>query len=604
MIRDLRRRAAFALRGLRLVWAAAPGWALAWGLLLLLQGLVPVALVYCSRLAVDGLEAAADVAGLRADLALVGPPVLAMAGLWLLFHGLTSLVVWVRTVQAERVQDHLQGLIHGQALAMDVAFFESPAAHDLLHRVRGEARHQPLALLESTGALVQHGITLAALAVLLAGYAPWLPVLLLGCALPGVWALGRMALAEHRWRVAHTLDQRREDYLDWLLTDRSAAQEVRLFDLGGQHRAAFAQVRAVLREGRLALARSGVRAGLLSGLAVWAGGAAGMAWMILRDLKGQARLGDVVLCYQAFLQGERLLHQLLESTGRTYRATLFMEHLFEFLDLRPAMGALPGARAASFPLRQGIRLEDVTFHYPGTDRLALDRFTLDLPAGQLTAIVGPNGAGKSTLIKLLCRFYDPERGRILLDGVDVRDLDRERLRRDITVLFQEPMRFHATAGENLRLGDLAVPPDSPRILAAARASGADGPISRLPQGYRTLLGKGFGGEELSVGEWQRLALGRAFLRDAGIILLDEPTSAMDAWAESDWLGRLRRHAEGRLAVLITHRFTTAMHADRICVLAEGRVVECGDHAALLASGGLYAASWRAQMVQADRSGSK
>lgn len=247
-------------------------------------------------------------------------------------------------------------------------------------------------------------------------------------------------------------------------------------------------------------------------------------------------------------------------------------------------------------LRDGIRFRGVTFRYPSSARPALQGFDLDIPAGRVTAIVGPNGAGKSTLVKLLCRFYDPSEGTVELDGVDLRSLPLAKLRRAITVLFQEPVRYHETVAESIALGDLAAAPGRDEVVAAARAAGAEGLISRLPQGYDTPLGRWFAdGQDLSMGEWQRLALARAFLRRAPLVVLDEPTSAMDSWAEADWLARFRAFAAGRTAVVITHRFTTAMHADLIYVMDAGRVVESGSHAELVARGGRYAESWQAQM---------
>lgn len=320
-----------------------------------------------------------------------------------------------------------------------------------------------------------------------------------------------------------------------------------------------------------------------------------MVWLLLGVSRGLVKLGDLVLCYQAFLQGQKLLRSLLESAGRIYRSTLFLENLFQFLAQTPRLAVPPQPVPLPSPLREGVRFEQITFSYPGSENNALSDFTLTLPAGKATAIVGHNGAGKSTLIKLLCRFYDPQAGRILLDGTDMKMFDPAQLRRSITVLFQEPVRYHTTAGENIVMGDLSAAGDHGRIHAAAVAAGAAAPIGRLPQGYETVLGKWFGGAELSVGEWQRIALARAFLRNAPIIALDEPTSAMDSWAEADWLSRFRELTGGHTAIMITHRFTTAMHADMIHVMAGGKIIESGNHEQLVAAGGHYAESWRIQM---------
>jgi ATP-binding cassette subfamily B protein len=515
---------------------------------------------------------------------------------------LASLGAWVRAVQGELVQDHITGLVHRQALRLDLGAFDRPETYDLLHRAGDAAVGRPALLLESLGAVLQHGLTLAVLAVFIAGYAPWLPLLLLGSALPGLWVVGNYVLREHEWRVENVVNERRAAYFSWLLTERESAAEVRLFDLGPHLREAFGRVRAGLRDGHLGLARAELRAELAASLVAWCGGLAGMTWMLLRASRGLAKLGDLVLCYQAFQQGQGLLRSLLENAGQIYRTTLSLEGLFGFLALEPAVVAPPGPAPVPAPLRQGIRFENVTFSYPGSARTALAGLSIALDAGRVTAVVGHNGSGKSTLVRLLCRFHDPQQGRVLLDGVDLRRLEPAELRRRITVLFQQPVHYHATAAENIAMGDLAASPDAAGIAAAARAAGADGIVGGLPQGYATQLGRWFGGAELSVGEWQRLALARALLRDAAIVVLDEPTSAMDSWAETAWLARLRDITAGRTALIITHRFTTAMHADTIHVLDAGRVVESGTHAGLVAGGGHYAASWQAQMraAAADR----
>jgi ATP-binding cassette subfamily B protein len=285
---------------------------------------------------------------------------------------------------------------------------------------------------------------------------------------------------------------------------------------------------------------------------------------------------------------------LARRRRQLYANTLFLGNLFDFLALEPKV--LNPTPAKSLPaLRQAIRFRGVSFRYPGTSRPALRDLDLEIPAGRITAVVGSNGAGKSTLIKLLNRFYDPEDGGIEIDGADLRTVDLDSLRASITVLFQQPVHYNATVAGNIALGDIASAPDRAAIRTAAEAAGAEEIVRGLPSGYDQLLGRWFeNGTELSAGEWQRIALARAFLRQAPILVLDEPTSAMDPWAESDWLRRFRQLAAGRTALVITHRFSTARIADMIHVMSDGCVIECGSHEQLIAAGGRYAQGWIAQ----------
>jgi ATP-binding cassette subfamily B protein len=281
--------------------------------------------------------------------------------------------------------------------------------------------------------------------------------------------------------------------------------------------------------------------------------------------------------------------------GQLYANGLFLGNLFDFLALKPLITEPSPDRAGTPHGSEEISFKQISFRYPESGRKALDEFSLTIPAGKIVAIVGPNGAGKSTVIKLLCRFYDPESGTIEIDGTDLRQIETQHLRRLVTVLFQQPVHYNATVSENIEYGDLEHTPEPGEIRAAVEAAGAEEIVDRLPHGYQSLLGRWFiGGNELSVGEWQRIALARAFLRKAPIIILDEPTSSLDPWAEADWLRRFRTLAAGRTAIVVTHRFTTAMHADVIHVLDQGQIVESGSHSQLLARSGRYAESWVTQ----------
>ncbi len=579
-------------RALALVWDAAGWWTVAWSILLVGQGLIPAGLALLLRTLVNRLV-------YSPHWEAIAPSALGIASLWIVAQLFSSALSWVRAVQAEQVQDEVHRLIHLQALRLDLAFYDHPESYDLLYRAQIDAVSQPLALLESLGSLVQNGLGFLVLAGILWTYAKWLPLLLIVTAIPGLLLVARHILKEHRWNLEHTVEERRARYLDWLITEQYAAAELRLFDLGTFHRKAFESVRESLRDGKLSLVREGAATELGAGLLAWAGSLLGLGWMLEQTLAGKARLGDLLLCFQAFQQCQMLLRSLLEGAGKIYRSLLFVENLDDFLRIEPAvLPAQTGKRG--LPVENSIRFEQVSFTYPGGFHRALDDFDLEIPHGRVVALVGPNGAGKSTIIKLICRFYDPDEGRILLDGMDLRELDPETLRRRIAVLFQEPVHYHATVHENIAFGDIHALADQARAREAAHDAGAMEPIERLQGGFDAVLGKWFGGAELSSGEWQRIALARAFYRRASLVILDEPTSAMDSWAEQDWLSRFRTLTAGKTALMITHRFTTAMHADIIHVLDKGRVVESGNHAQLIARGGAYARSWTAQMQEIAR----
>lgn len=583
-------------RALVLVWNAARRWTLAWFILLILQGLLPVVTVYLTRALVDNLVAALQADATWGTFRTVLPLVILMATVLLLVELLSYASDFVRTVQAELVRDHISKLIHNQSVAADLAFYDMPDYYDRLYRAQYQALDRPLELLESFGGVLQNSLTLLAMVAVLIPYGIWLPIALLASSIPAFYIVLDHRLRFHQWRLKNTESERRTWYYSWLLTERETAAELRIFNLGDHFQSLYQSLRRKLRKERVKLAwdqgiaevAAATTALLITGLS--------LAWMLWKAMQGNLTLGDLALFYQAFQKGQGLMGTLFENLGEIYSNSLFLSDLFEFLALEPKVTDPIQPVPIPDGVREGIRFEQVTFHYPGNQRVALINFNLLIPAGSIIAIVGANGAGKSTLVKLLCRFYDPDKGRVLLDGVDLRKFSLQDLRRKITILFQEPVDYQYSFSENIAFGDLTVKKDPGQIARAAHAAGADKIIEGLPQGYDTLLGKWFkGGTELSVGEWQRLALARAYWRQAPILVLDEPTSAMDPWAEHDWLQRFRNLAADHTTLIITHRFTTAMYADIIHVMENGSIVESGSHVELLALGGRYAQSWQDQM---------
>lgn len=587
---------------LRLVWAASRNWTIAWMVLLVVQGLLPIGSVYLIRILVNGLVAAVGSGTSWASIQPVLTPVVLMGGLLLLSEVLQGASEWVRTAQSELVQDHISGLIHRQSEAIDFGCYESSEYNDQLSRARDGASGRSLAILENTGSLLQNSITLLAMAAVLLPYGIWLPLILCASALPTFYIMLRLNRLQYQWSQKTTTDRRWLQYYDLLLTHSGVAAELRLFNFGSYIQASYQHLRQRLRQEQLRLIRNQSLSRLGAGMMalVVLGGA--MAWMGWQVLLGAITLGDLALFYQAFNQGQGIVKTLLANFGQVYRNSLFIGNLFEFLQIQPKIVEPSHPIPTPANLSQGIQFRHITFRYPGSTEPVLENFSLTIPSEKIVAIVGDNGAGKSTLLKLLCRFYDPEQGSIELDGIDLRRFAIAKLRRLITILFQSPITYQMSAVENMTLGDLSAVPHRTDIEVAAKDAGIHDKLIRLPQGYDSMLGKWFpGGTDLSGGEWQRLALARAFLRKAPIIILDEPTSAMDPWAEFDWLERFRTMAQGRTAIVITHRFTLAMRADIIHVMRAGKIVESGSHDQLLTQDGLYAQSWRSQMQASHHS---
>lgn len=571
---------------LALAWRNAPGHILLWQALALAQGLAPVGMLLFARDLLEAIEKGSEIPW---------PHLAALVGLASSLGPLQSFQSLLRTRVSERLTDHLTRRVHSRSCAIGMAELDRTETMETLHRARVEGLQQPLALVDLLGSQVQHLTLFLGAATVAWQVSVWLPLLLLAGSIPGaVLALLRSLAARKLSRFA-TPFQRTANWLSWVLVERQAAEEVRVHGLFDWLQGRFERNRAVVVEATDRQAVRELRMEVLGSLAL--GLCFGGSAAILLSSRGAQSLsiGAMVVAFQAQYLGMRQVRASMDSAAKILKAGWLVADLRAFLSREFETGP---TEPSSFPvrLRSGLRLDNVVFRYPGAEHPTLDGLDLDIPAGRVTALVGENGSGKTTVLRLLTRLYHPESGRILADDTDLADIDPASIHRHVAVLLQDPLRLQMEFLENVKL-DLDV--QDAFLDEALRASGASDLLQTLPEGGRTMLGRLLGGRELSGGQWQRVALARAFARDAGLLLLDEPTSALDAWAESDWYERLARWARGRTVVLVTHRFTTAMKADRIHLVREGRVVESGTHEELLASGGRYASAWREQTGEAS-----
>jgi len=576
-------------RALGLVWQSAPGWTLASIVLLVVQGLLPLASLYLMKLVLDTTTAGLAAADRGAAFRQVAFYVALLGGATLFERLCSSIAGMVSEVQSQTVTDTVQDVLHSRSVAADLEYYESSQYYDTMHRAQAEAPYRPTHIVNGLVQLAQSCLSLGAIAGLLVAFHWSLAVVLFGAALPGVLVRLRFSQIMYEWQRRRTSTERRAWYYHWLVTNDGSAKEIRLFQLGDLFIGRYRALRRQLRRERLAISarRSATDfgVGVLATLAVYGS----YAFVAYRTVQGQITLGDLVMYYQAFQRGQGFLQGVLGGLAGLYEDNLFLSNFYEFMDLQPKVVEPAQPEPVPEPMRQGITFSHVNFQYPNSQRQVLEDINLTIRPGETVALVGENGSGKTTLVKLLCRLYDPDQGTIAIDGVDLRQLATADLRQRIGVIFQDYARYHLSARENIWFGDIHQSPDNGRIEAAARQAGADQVIGDLPHAYDTVLGKWFeDGEELSMGQWQKVALARAFMRDCQIIVLDEPTSALDAKAEYEVFERFRQLAAGRTTVLISHRFSTVRMADRIFVLQDGRIIESGSHDELVRCNGNYA----------------
>lgn len=580
---------------LKLVYQCSPGWTLARVALVIVQGLLPLGAIYLAKLIIDQVTAnlTASDKGAAFDALL---PLIGLAALITVLTTLcTSLSEFVNTAHTQRVTDYMQGIIHAKSVEADLEYYENSRYYDTLQRAQQEAPFRPAQILNHLTQAGQNAISLTAMAGLLLSL-HWGVIGVLGiAAIPAVCVRLIFSRVLYRWQRRRTQLERQSMYLGWMLTSDQFAKEIRLFDLGQLFSQRYQKVRRKIYREKLAIAskRSAAyfSAQASAGLFVFAI----FAFIVHQTLHGILQLGDLVLYYQALQKGQTNLRNLLTNLSGLYEDNLFLTNLYEFLDLQSNIIEPETPRIIPQPFCNGIEFSHVSFRYGTTDRQALRDINLKIRPGEVVALVGENGSGKTTLIKLLCRLYNPTQGRITIDGIDLRNFSTLELRRQISVIFQDYAKYHFTAQDNIWFGNINLPPDHQSIQTAAQRSGADDVITQLPQAYETILGKMFDqGEELSIGQWQKIALARAFLRNSQIIVLDEPTSAMDPKAEFEVFQQFRHLIQDQAAILISHRLSTVKLADYIYVMGQGTVIEQGTHQTLMQLEGTYANLFRTQ----------
>ena len=588
---------------LQLVWRSSPRLTLGNAIFAGVQALLPLAALVALKRAVDAattavhhLAPAANEAG-HVWTTLARDPAGREVAFWFVIGaaimGTTALLrvvaSWLGELHAMAVSDHVHTLLHRKLLEVDLSFFEDTAQQNRLHLAQEQAMTRPVGVLHSLFQLLQGVVGFLGVLVLLAALHPLVAVVLALAGLPALLLRLNRSQRLFEWQRSLAPMEREAGYFHHLLTAGEYAKEARLQGHGNFCQQRFGAVRLRLRAARLIWRRTVLSQELAVQIFTLGVAAVLLLWMTGRLLAGTLTVGALVMYAQTVQRGQGLLGTTVASIVDLYQASLFLRAFDELMQLPTRVQVPAHPRGVPSPPRKGIMFEQVSFVYPGTERAVLTDLSFTISPGEALAIVGANGAGKSTIVKLLCRLYDPVAGRILVDGVDLRELDPAVWRRHIGVLFQDFARYQLTAAENVWIGDPQGDPTDPRIAAAAQQAGLEETLRNWPQGLQTPLGRWLReGVEPSVGQWQRIALARSLLRKADLLILDEPTSALDARTQQDVLRMLRAAAAGHMALVVSHRPEMLEMVHRVIVLRDGTMVEQGAPAVLRTQGGEFA----------------
>lgn len=554
--------------------------------------LVPVSTAWVTDLIIDRVNAIAH------HQAVITPQLwwLAAAEFALAIAGnlISRAIDYYDAVLADRYTRHVSIEVMRHASELDLQAYEDPVFYDRLERARVQATDR-LGMIQSIGRLFQQSITTISLSVAILWFSPWLLLLLVGCLIPAFLGESHFAFLSYAKNFRQTPAKRQLDYLRQLGGSKEAAKELKLFGLSKFLTARFTGISNRILDENLALSRKRLIAVSLLSLLSTSGYYGAYIWVIWKTVSGVFSLGRFYFLTQSIMNASNNISLIFSTLSGIADQALFLTDLLAFFEMKPTVYSKPQALPAPRPITRGFEFRNVSFAYPGTERLILSGLNFRLEPGERIALIGQNGQGKTTIVKLITRLYDPTAGQILLDGIDLREYDIEDLCREVGVIFQDFMRYEMTARENIAVGRIEFLPDEEKIRSAASQSLADGVIDRLAHQYDQMLGRRFeGGVDLSGGEWQKLALGRAYLREAQVLILDEPTAALDARAEYEVFERFNELTTDKMALFISHRFSTVRMAERIIVLENGSIAEEGSHERLMARGGTYAEMFELQ----------
>jgi ATP-binding cassette, subfamily B, bacterial len=576
---------------LRFVWESGPS-VVAWNLAIrIVVALLPAVAGIIGRFIIDGVNR------IRFHLPLpwyfwwlVG----AEMAVAILMGILSRMGDYFDSLLADRYTHHVSVEVMRKAAALDVTAYEDPVFYDRLERARVQATDR-LAMIQQIGRLVQQVVSAGAFSIVLLHYSPVLLLLLIAGILPAFAGETHFAFLTYAKNFRQTPARRRMDYLRQVGGSKESAKELRLFNLSDYITSRFAALSHRIYEENVDLNKRRLYWGGLLAILGQLGYYSAYILSIYRTIEGEYTIGDLTLITTAIMQAMSSIQQAFSTASGVADQALFLTDLLAFFAMKPEVESKPDGLRVPSPIRRGFEFRNVSFTYPGTDRLVLRNFNFTLAPGERVALIGENGQGKTTVVKLITRLYDPTGGAILLDGVDLREYDLASLHAEIGVIFQDFMRYEMTARENIEVGRIEVPHSQDEIEYAAQKSLASDVVTRLREGYDQMLGRRFeNGVDLSGGEWQKLALARAYLRDAQLLILDEPTASLDARSELEVFNRFAELTVEKMALLISHRFSTVRMADRILVLEGGHVVEEGDHGQLMALGGRYAEMFEMQ----------